>query len=258
MSILRMILILVLGTLLFVVLQLPDDLHQADAGFAGLADADFRRMASTEWKAGRKAAAVTLLGYAVENRLPDAAACAGVREGYLAVMEIDQSLTGNLALLGLQQGGADSGFESLAGETVAEWFVGGHAPPLSADDEFGAQLTAVRELSSLFPPADPALRLLAIAHAEGLLRAELRQQLRRALGGVAVEESAAAVVTVQETVMPLLQLARQCRSWAEFGTLLRYAGSVDQVKLLARMASLAPLNSGKLARGLMVVEAGER
>lgn len=261
MKIMRLLFIVVFGGLLFLVLQLPDDWRGDDArGYAELAPADFRRLAAAEWKAGRTGQAILLLNYAVENDLPDSAACDGARDGYLAALAGDQSPAGRLAALGLERIlPAASGFESLSGGTVADWFLGEDAPAPAAPDEISAQLAAAQKLTALFPPAAPALRLTEAAWRSGLLRSGLQQQVARALQGMAAaKESAPAVVVAQETIMPLLQLARQCRTWTEFTVLTRHANSIDQVKLLTRMASLSPLNAGKLARPLILAEAEQR
>jgi tetratricopeptide (TPR) repeat protein len=52
--------------------------------------------------------------------------------------------------------------------------------------------------------------------------------------------NALAAYAVQEAVMPIQQLGRTCKSWAVFQILLRNAASVDQVKLLTRIAVATP------------------
>ena len=55
--------------------------------------------------------------------------------------------------------------------------------------------------------------------------------------------------------MPVYQLARQCKTWAEFDVLLRNSGSVDQVKALTRIASGSPHSARRLAQVLVVAGA---
>ncbi len=260
MKILRLLLIMAFGGMLFLILQLPDQAGgNAALEYAELPPADFRRLAGAEWQAGRAGQAILLLNYAVENNLPDAAACDGAREGYMAAMAGDQTPAGQLARLGLEQTmpGA-GGFASLSGGTVADWFLAGGARA-EGDDEISRQVAAAQKLTALFPPAAPALRLVESAWRGGILHGALQQQLARALEGMAsAPEGAPAAAAAQESIMPLLQLARQCRTWAEFTVLAQYARSIDQVKLLARMASLATLNAVKLARPLIMARAEQR
>lgn len=259
MKILRLILILIVGVLLFMVMRLPDSPSRDEGGFANIPAADFRRLAAAQWQTDQPGRAVLLLNYSIENDLPDAEACAGARDGYLAVMRSDRTLKGRLAEFGLDQLREGAGdFAGLSGATVADWVVAEGTQTSATDDDFGAQLEVARKLTELFPPAAPALRLADAAWRGGILRSGLKLQLARALQVACDSESSGAIVAVQETIMPLLQLARQCRTWAEYTTLLERADSVDQVKLLARMASLTPLNSGRLARPLIVAEADNR
>ncbi len=261
MKFLRLLLITGMGALLFLILQLPDKSGgNAARDYVELPTADFRQLAAAEWKAGRSGPAILLLNYAVENNLPDAAACDGAREGYLAAMAGDRTPAGQLAILGLERTlPAAGGFASLSGGTVADWFLAGETKLSPAADDISRQVSAAQKLTEIFPPAAPALRLIEAAWRGDAVQGALQQPLARALEAMAAApEGAPAVAAAQESIMPLLQLARQCRTWAEFTVLARHAQSIDQVKLLARMASLTPLNAAKLARPLILAGAEQR
>jgi len=113
-------------------------------------------------------------------------------------------------------------------------------------------------VTEFFPLAGPALTLIGTAELSGALHSQLAQQLALALQFThAANNNAQALSAVQESVMPVYQLARQCKSWAEFALLLRSAESVDQVKILTRVASSAPRSARKLALLLALSDAQE-
>lgn len=262
MKIIRILCLALLGLGLIAVLQLPDAAaDRPEQWYPRLPENDFAAMANRAWLDGRRGAALLLLDYATEQQLSGAAACVQLRAGYIAALLDDTTPGGSLTIFGmtLPATGAN-GYQGLAGQSVSDYFAyGGGAqggPSGSSPDVFQ---TLVREsrgaVVSVFPPAGPALILVSAARANDALNAALVGQLSQALRFVRAEPTnALAAFAVQESVMPIQQLGRPCKSWAVFQLLLRNAASVDQVKLLTRVAAATPESARKLAQILAVAE----
>ncbi len=163
-------------------------------------------------KPGRSGPAILLLNYAVENNLPDAAACDGAREGYLAAMAGDRTPAGNWRYWGWN--GRCLPPAVLPVSPAARWRTGFWlAKPNSP-----LPLTILagkyrrRETDGNFPAGCAGLRLIEAAWRGDAVQGA-QQQLARALEAMAAApEGAPAVAAAQESIMPLLQLARQCRT----------------------------------------------
>ena len=65
-------------------------------------------------------------------------------------------------------------------------------------------------------------------------------------------KSALSVEKFKENFMPMFELAKHCRTWAEFETILQQADSTDQLKVLTKMASTSPAAAKQLAQVLAV------
>jgi len=53
-------------------------------------------------------------------------------------------------------------------------------------------------------------------------------------------KGALAVEKFKENVLPLFELAKRCRTWGEFHTILLQADSPDQLKVLTRWCPVRP------------------
>ncbi|MFZ4396855.1 MAG: hypothetical protein ACOYOU_14665 [Kiritimatiellia bacterium] len=252
--------LLVLG--LFAVLQLPDvPADRPEQRYLRLPENDFAANANRAWLAGQRGTALLLLDYATEQRLVGATNCTQMRAVYLAALLDDTTPGGSLTIFGLAIPATGvNGYQGLAGQSVSDYFAyGGGAQGWQSGNSPDVFQTLVREsrnvVVSVFPPAGPALILVSAARANEALHATLVNQLSQALQFVRTEPTnALAAFAVQESVMPIQQLGRPCKSWAVFQLLLRSAASVDQVKLLARVAAATPESARKLAQILAVTE----
>jgi|GEM_PF-3275073 len=262
MKLIRWLTMVCLGGAIFTMLQLPDPLSERpETAYVRLPDYDFPAAAAAAWNAGRRSTALLLLDHSLEQPAASQADARRQRDGYLEALRKDTTPLGRLQALGLGQvPGGVNWFESLAGNSVADFFVyGGGVVATGPAAEQDVLLKLVREtrpVAEFFPTAGPALQLIATAHQTGALHDQLAQQLALALQFAhASNNNAQALPAVQESVMPVYQLARQCKTWAEFALLLHSAESVDQVKILTRMASAAPRSARKLAQLLAVSDA---
>jgi hypothetical protein len=264
MKMLRVLIIVALVTVLYALLQLPDPLaDRPESEYVTLNDADYAEAASLAWNAGLRGEAVLLIDYSIEQQLPSDDACLRLREGYLTTMQKDLTASGKLQMLGLLTVPTDANwFDSLSGNSVADYFIYGAGandvlPPAAAADPFLNAAQGAQSLVHAFPPLGPAIKLCIAARSQGVLNRGLAQQLTDAFQFVrAAASPTLAVGAAQESIMPVYQLARQCKTWAEFAVLLRNAGSVDQIKALTRIAGGSPRSARRLAQILLV--AGDR
>ncbi|TAN38432.1 MAG: hypothetical protein EPN23_02555 [Verrucomicrobia bacterium] len=260
MKLLRILLICALGAALCAVLQLPDPLaDRPEAEYVNLPDADFAEAASTARNAGLRGPALLLIDYSIEQQLGDSEECLRLREGFVAALQRDFTVFGKLQALGLMTVPSDANwFESLSGNSVADFFIYGAGaaevlPVSASSDAFLAAAQGAQALTPSFPPLGPAIKVIVNAHTQGVLNRALTQQLTDALQFVrAASSTALAIGAAQESIMPIYQLARQCKTWAEFEVLLRNTDSVDQIKALTRIAAGSPRSARRLAQALVV------
>lgn len=261
MKMLRFVGMVVLVALLVAVLRLPDAASpDPEHRYAALPLADFASAGRVAREGtGQPGMALLLLDYAVERQLPDARDCSALRASITAELLNDRSTTGRLWSLGVAVPltGADW-YQRLTGQSVADAFAYGPAAQEwpGGHDSLDDLLRAVRKpITTAFPTAAPALGIAAAAHATGALSPPLAGQLVQALQFVQSEPTNfLAVAAVQESILPLHQLARVCRSWADFQALLRSAASVDQVRLLTRLAGATPGGAHPLAQLLALTQ----
>lgn len=220
---------------LIVVLQLVDPLQDSAASkFQRLPDVELTGVADSLIGNVKPYAALLLLDYAVENNLPDKSRAAALREKLAAQLGSDTAPA------------ADS-FASLAGNSVADSVLYGEAP--SKADSLGNGLAGIRGMSGVFPPADATIKLVNAVNARGALNEALSRQLRQLLGLMQSDpKSSLAVEKFKDNFMPVFELAKRCRTWAEFQTILAQADSSDQVKVLVKMASASPSAARRLSQ----------
>ena len=243
-------------------LQLPDPGRNMDVSrYASLPEADLYRMASEAWKSGARGRAMLILDYLHEAGTGDQAALESLREAYRREMLSDQTTAGRLDNAGYKSGINGDWYGNLSGATLADWFLygdGSRAMDEAAQksgDEFVKLLSKPLKVSVLFPQADPAIRILLAARLDGVLPDAMAAQLGACLRFVQeTENQDQALVAFQETVMPLYQFAKKCRTWSEFEALVRAADSIDHVKALTVIASATPLNTRHLAQIAAVVD----
>src|SRR2546429_433846 len=63
-------------------------------------------------------------------------------------------------------------------------------------------------------------------------------------------KSATAVEQFRENFMPLIELAKRCRTWSEFQSILSQADSPEQIKLLTKMVAGSPAAAKRLGQVL--------
>ena len=261
MKLLRVLIIVVLVTGLYAIMQLPDPLaDRPEAEYVSLPDADFAEQASIAWNVGLHGEAILLIDYCLEQQLPSEDTCMRLREDYVAQMQKDLTAGGKLQQLGLLTMPTDANwFDSLSGNSVADYFIygagaGDQPLPAGVSDSFLNAAQGAQSLVTAFPPLGPTIRLCTAARTQGVLNRGLAQQLTDAFQFThAASSPSLAVSAAQESIMPVYQLARQCKTWAEFAVLVRNAGSVDQVKALTRIAGGSPRSARRLAQVLLVV-----
>jgi len=161
--------------------------------------------------------------------------------------------------LGREAGGGNS-FESLAGGTVADAVLYGEIAQVARDggfegyqDTFIGTLNNILGMANVFPPAAGTITLVKAARRTGAINETLIPQLSSLLDLMQADpKSALAVEKFKDNFMPMFELARHCRTWSEFETILRQADSPDQMKVLTKMASGTPAASKRLAQILAV------
>jgi hypothetical protein len=65
-------------------------------------------------------------------------------------------------------------------------------------------------------------------------------------------KSAIAVETFKENFMPLVELAKRCRTWGEFQVLLQQADSPDQLKVITKLVAVSPASAKRFSQVLTV------
>jgi hypothetical protein len=251
---------LVLLALLVVIIQLGDATDESPvAEFRALPVENLVGAAQVEARNGRPDRAVLLLDYMADRQLPDPSGIALLRQEYFDQIAARTTSAGRLMALGWTASPTGvNAYTSLAGGTIADAVMRGAAAgpgdAASADGpsaELHAALNQVKPIAAVFPPSVHAIALVRAAHVTGAINNLLSAQLLSVLTTVAAApQSAAGVENFREHVMPILELARQCRTWTEFHIILLQADSADQVKVLTRMAATGPVAARDLARVL--------
>ncbi len=253
--------VLLFGTLIAVV-QLADPPQDTPAAkFQRLPDISLVNTAQAEWAAGRSGVALLLLDYVIENDLPDKKQATELRQKVFTQLAAENTPVSRLKATGWAAtlvGG--NSFESLAGSTVADAVLYGDIAQVARDggfegyqDAFTGSLNNILGMANVFPPAAGTITLVKAARRTGAINEALTQQLSSLVELMQADpKSALAVEKFKDNFMPMFELARHCRTWGEFETILRQADSADQVKVLTKMASGAPAASKRLAQVLAV------
>jgi len=217
--------------------------------------------ASAERAAGRSGVALLLLDYVIENDLPDKPQATKLRGEVFTQLSTENTPVSRLKATGWAAvlGGGNS-FESLAGSTVADAVLYGDIAQVAREggfegyqDEFTGALNSILGMAIVFPPAEGTITLAKAARRTGAINESLLTQLRQMLAPMQADpKSALAVEKFKDNFMPMFELARHCRTWGEFETILRQADSSDQLKVLTKMASGTPAASKRLAQVLAV------
>jgi hypothetical protein len=253
-----------LGVLLFgaliTVVQLADSpLDTPIAQFQRLPDVSVLHLAEAEWAVGRSGSALLLLDYPIENDLPDKAKAVEGRQRVFTQLASENTPASRLKATGWAAALAGgNSFENLAGTTVADAALYGEIADVAKQggfegyqDDFTAALNSILGMANVFPPAEGAIMLAKAARRAGAINESLTKQLRQMLGLMEADpKSALAVEKFKDNFMPMFELARHCRTWCEFETILRQADSPDQLKVLTKMASLTPAASKRLGQVL--------
>jgi hypothetical protein len=242
----------------------PQDPTPAET-YAALPDADLRARAEKAWEAGNEDTALALLDYIIDNELPDTAAAVSQREAYLSELEARDSLFGRLSSAGrgALTGQVDS-FESLGGAMVADLFVYGDIRDLVRETVFEAEsdpfivaLSSAGLITTLFPPADPAVSAVKASRATGALSKPMTDQLRKALTFIKKNpDSPYAKTRIKDSIMPFFELAKHTRRWSNYQILVRYADNPAQLKAMTRIAAEKPGNAKRLGQILTVAGQG--
>ena len=262
MKVLRVCLGVLLFGALITVVQLADSpLDTPIAQFQRLPDVSVMHMAEAEWAVGRSGSALLLLDYTIENDLSDKAKAVEARQRVFTQLASENTPASRLKATGWAAALAGgNSFENLAGTTVADAALYGEIADVARQggfegyqDDFTAALNSILGMANVFPPAEGAIMLTKAARRAGAINESLTKQLRQMLGLMQADpKSALAVEKFKDNFMPMFELARHCRTWGEFETILRQADSPDQLKVLTRMASLTPAASKRFGQVLAV------
>ncbi len=253
---------LLLFATLIVVVQLADPPTNSPAArFQRLPDVNLSTMAEVEWAAGRPESALLLQDYVIENDLPDKEQAAEVRRKIFAQLAAENTPVNHLNATGWKaELAGGNAFESLAGSTVADAVLYGEIADLAKQgalednqSEFVSSLNNIRGMSEVFPPSEGAIVLAKAAHRAGAINELLANQLRQMLMLMQSDpKSPLAVEKFKDNFMPMFELARHCRTWGEFQTVLQQADSSDQLKVLTRMVAINPNAAKHLSQVLAV------
>jgi hypothetical protein len=253
--------VILFGTLIAVV-QLADPPQDTPAAkFQRLPDVSLVDTAQAESAAGRSGVALLLLDYVIENDLPEKASATKLRGEVFTQLAAENTPVSRLKATGwaAKLVGGNS-FESLAGGTVADAVLYGEIAQVARDggfegyqDTFIGTLNNILGMANVFPPAAGTITLVKAARRTGAINETLIPQLSSLLDLMQADpKSALAVEKFKDNFMPMFELARHCRTWSEFETILRQADSPDQMKVLTKMASGTPAASKRLAQILAV------
>ncbi len=239
--------LILFGTLIAVV-QLADPPQDTPAAkFQQFPDVSLVTTAQAEWAAGRSGVALLLLDYVIENDLPEKEQATKLRSEVFTKLAKEDTPVSRLKATGWAEKLVGGGsFESLAGGTVADAVLYGEIAKVAQSggfegyqDAFTGSLNNILGMANVFPPAAGTITLVKAARRAGAINEALTQQLTDLLEAMQADpKSALAVEKFRDNFMPMFELARHCRTWGEFETILRQADSPEQIKVLTKMASV--------------------
>lgn len=246
--------IVILAVFLIVLVWLPaGSVPDQTLDFERLKDFDFRSAAGSAWSKGERERALALNDCATDNNLPDAAAARLQQKEWLALMRRDDSAMGRLKLSGREavRGGADS-WQRLSGRSVADFFMFAEGQDRGTElgseggaDDLAVALHSAGLLTDFWPPAPGAASLLKAARKDGALTEPLEAVIVRAARS-ARPDARASLRPLWNTLMPVWELARNCRAWSQFKAAFRHCASLEQVRVLTIFVSASPDNARKL------------
>lgn len=262
MKILKVVWGLILFGALIVVVQLADPPQDSlVVKFQRLPDLSALHMAHAAWASRQSGPALLLMDYVIENDLPDKVQATDARQKIFAQLAVDNTPVSRLKAIGWAAVLAnENSFESLAGNTVADAVSYGEIAEVARQggfegyqDDFTESLNSILGISKVLPPADSTIMLAKAARRAGAINEALAKQLRQMLTLIQTDpKSGLSVEKFKENFMPMFELAKHCRTWAEFETILQQADSTDQLKVLTKMATLSPTAAKHLAQVLTV------
>ena len=255
--------LLLFGALIVVVQLVDSPLDSPVTQYQRLPEVGLRALARAQWAAGRPGPLLLLADYVIENNLPDKTDADALRQEVFAQLASDRTPASWLQATGwaaVLAGG--NSFDSLAGSTVADAVLYGDIADLAQQgaldhgaDPFIGSLNDIRGMSAVFPPADGAIALAKAARLAGAINESLTRQLTQMLNLMQADpKSALAVEKFKENFMPMLELAKRCRTWGEFQVILQQASSADQMKVLIKIASATPDAARSLSQVLTVAD----
>jgi hypothetical protein len=266
MKVLRFVLGVILFGALIVVVQLADSpLGTPAARYQRLPDVSIPNMADADWAAGRGSSALLLLDYAIENDSPDKQRAVEARQKIFAALASENTPFSRLKATGWAAALGGNSFENLAGATVADAALYGDIADLAKQggldgkqDGFITALNGISGMDSVLP-AQGAITLTKAARLAGALNGSLTVQLTQMLNLMQSDsKSGIAVEKFRDNFIPIFELAKRCRTWGEFETILHQADSPDQLAVLTKMTSMTPNAPKELAQVLAVAGADGR
>ncbi|HTS16416.1 MAG TPA: hypothetical protein VMP11_02475 [Verrucomicrobiae bacterium] len=267
MKVLRFILGVLLFGALIVVVQLADSpLDTPSAKYERLPGISLPHMASAEMAAGRSSSALLLLDYVIQHDSSEKQQALADRQKVFAQLASQNTPASRLKATGWAAALGGNSFETLAGSTVADAALYGDIADMARQgglegnqDGFITALNGITSIETVFPPAQGAIILTKAARLTGAINESLMVQLTQMLNLMQSDpKSGIAVEKFKDNFMPMFELARRCRTWGEFETILRQADSPDQLAVLTKMASLTPDAPKELAQVLAVAGADGR
>ena len=265
---LKLIISITLLGLFLLSTQLPKIGHDIpQSKYDSLPDADLVELARENWEAGRREAAIALLKYQIEvgeNDIRekidsgmgnDITMARKQHQTYLDILANEETLSGRLIKVGK---GAVTGrvnsWEELSGSTVADMFVVGDIRDLVVQsfaddpDEFVRILSGVGLASTLWPPADSAISIVKTAKKVGALSEPVVRVIIKVAKTATGTVSIGAKTAFKAVLLPILELARKCRSWNQFVLILQQCRSLDQIKALVKVLEISPNAALKLEK----------
>jgi hypothetical protein len=261
MNFIKALWIIILFSLIILILQFPDSIR-GDSSFEymRIPDRDLCENATALWNSEQRAAAIYVLDYIIEAQLPQTERAIGLREGYMAALLEERTPQGKLASLGLEKNIGMNLFEALRGVSVADFASRGLLNQLADSEEIKRSTDPLLQAANssantitLYPASEPAWTLLKVARLTGAMNETLASQMTDFLNYIKnLPNPSQTITAIQDNIMPLYQFARKCKSWAEFSTILKYASSVDQLKVLTAVVSSSPKRAKQLTAILIV------
>ncbi len=265
----RSLIILFSSVVLIYMLALPTDyVPPIDDEFNALPDADMSRIAEKLWEDGNRESAISVLHFAVETgehdeqeqRSPSMADSRPLHKQllkeYTTTLNDEASIDGRLWNVGrgVVTGEIDS-WESMAGSTVADFFVVGdvrdlivHGLVKDDGDELILTLSAVGIATTAWPPADPAVSMIKAARKSQSISEPIVKQLSNAASNYKNAPGPKTQQALIDTMKPIWDLGGKCKSWSQFKLMLKHSDSIDQLRTLNKIMDHGPQTAKQMNR----------